>query len=174
MNFFYIPSSYSIYLFYNITMISSSVILNSPALVSLENQPAAKAFYADYLLWGKQCSIGIRKLAKSPASFLMKWYLEWVNKVLNVDINFWIRTFYNDQQWSYSIFFKDPSLLKNFFDFNPVKEKSFGNLQTNSWIYAKWSSSFENFGPLLGSNKKSPVRTSKIVQAKLQISAEVS
>jgi len=31
-------------------MISSSVILNSPALVSLENQPAAKAFYADYLL----------------------------------------------------------------------------------------------------------------------------
>ena len=60
------------------------------------------------------------------------------------------------------------------FDFNPYQQNLVENFYVNSYIYAKWSSSFENLGPFLGSNKKSPVNISKIVQAKLQTSAEVS
>jgi hypothetical protein len=52
-------------------------------------------------------------------------------------------------------------------------QNSKGNGPISSCIYAKWSSFFENSSDLRGSNRKSPVNNSNIMQAKLQISAVV-
>ena len=77
------------------------------------------------------------------------------------------------QFWSFGILCSEPSLLKYFRDFTPLKENFFGNRPKSYIICAKWSSFFPNVYELSfrGLKRSSPVNISNVIQAKDHISA---
>mmetsp|Transcript_5190 Transcript_5190/g.13972 ORF Transcript_5190/g.13972 Transcript_5190/m.13972 type:complete len:236 (-) Transcript_5190:693-1400(-) len=112
-------------------------------------------------VFGSKSSNGVMKSAMSLASFLEKLY-------------FSISTSWMGQNLSVLMFLRLPFLSKKFLEYRPSNANRFGTFPSNSWNMARWSSSLSYSSPALGSNRRSPVSNSKVIQPSDHMSADVS
>mmetsp|Transcript_58362 Transcript_58362/g.103758 ORF Transcript_58362/g.103758 Transcript_58362/m.103758 type:complete len:266 (-) Transcript_58362:821-1618(-) len=118
-----------------------------------------RASEADCRFAGSQASIFMRKLDTSEASSFENWY-------------FSLRTSSSGHSFRFLMCFNLPLFKKKSLEYFPDNAYSFGGRPpSNSAMSAKWSSSRSQSSPVLGSNRKSPVASSKNMHAALHTSA---
>ena len=158
-----LPSSYWLLpciSFLSQTIWNSFLVYLKLQLSSMVSHGCLSISWAVALLSWCHSNMGIRKSANAYASSSLKRYLS-------------VKTFLTGQKQRPLILRKLPLLSKYFLECLPESARFFGMRPKSSIIYARWSSSLSQLYPFLGSKRKSPVTISKMVHAKLQISADV-
>lgn len=113
---------------------------------------------ADTRLVGSKCNIGIRNSVNARASSGLILY-------------FSVKMFQRGQNSLSCTLKRFPCASKNCDDLLPLNKYSVGNLPNISNICARWSSSLSCTSDDLGSNRKSPVSSSKSMHASDHMSA---